>query len=44
MTQVLLSVGIWGWSRGNITDEMIQMYLEHQRSKVADDDSDIILI
>lgn len=31
------------WSTGNITDDMVQQYLEHHRSKDDEDDSDFIL-
>jgi len=31
------------WSTDNITDEMVQSYLEHHRSKEDTDDSDFIL-
>lgn len=37
------ATGYGAWSTGNITDEMVQAYLEHHRSKDADDDSDFIL-
>ncbi|SFC81660.1 putative transposase [Flavobacterium phragmitis] len=31
------------WSTGNITDEMVNEYLEHHRRKDNDDDSNFIL-
>jgi len=37
------ATGYGAWSTGNITDEMVQAYLEHHRSKDDDDDSDFIL-
>ena len=37
------ATGYGAWSTGNITDEMVQAYLEHHRSKKDDDDSDFIL-
>jgi len=37
------ATGYGAWSTGNITDEMVQAYLEHHRSKGDDDDSDFIL-
>jgi len=37
------ATGYGAWSTGNITDEMVQSYLEHHRSKNEDDDSDFIL-
>jgi putative transposase len=37
------ATGYGAWSTGNITDEMVQAYLEHHRSKEDDDDSDFIL-
>ena len=37
------AAGYGAWSTGNITDEMIQQYLEHHRSKDDKDDSDFIL-
>jgi len=37
------ATGYGAWSTGNITDEMVQAYLEHHRSKEDEDDSDFIL-
>jgi len=37
------ATGYGAWSTGNITDEMVQSYLEHHKSKDEDDDSDFIL-
>jgi len=37
------ATGYGVWSTGNITDEMVQTYLEHHRSKEDDDDSEFIL-
>ena len=37
------ATGYGVWSTGNITDEMVQQYLEHHRSKDDKDDSDFIL-
>jgi len=37
------ATGYGAWSTGNITDEMVQVYLEHHRSKDNNDDSDFIL-
>ncbi|NBC02521.1 MAG: IS200/IS605 family transposase [Bacteroidetes bacterium] len=37
------ATGYGAWSTGNITDEMVQAYLEHHRSKDDDDNSDFIL-
>ena len=37
------ATGYGAWSTGNITDEMVQAYLEHHRSKEDGDDSDFIL-
>ena len=37
------ATGYGVWSTGNITDEMVQQYLEHHRSKGDADDSDFIL-
>jgi len=37
------ATGYGAWSTGNITDEMVQEYLEHHRKKDSDDDSDFIL-
>ena len=37
------ATGYGAWSTGNITDEMVEAYLEHHRSKEDDDDSDFIL-
>ena len=37
------ATGYGAWSTGNITDEMVQVYLEHHRSKDDNDDSDFIL-
>lgn len=37
------ATGYGAWSTGNITDEMVEAYLEHHRSKDEDDDSDFIL-
>ncbi len=35
--------GYGAWSTGNITDEMVQEYLEHHRSKDGEDNSDFIM-
>ena len=35
--------GYGAWSTGNITDEMVQQYLEHHRKEDCNDDSDFIL-
>ena len=35
--------GYGAWSTGNITDDMVQQYLEHHRSKDSNDDLDFIL-
>ena len=37
------ATGFGAWSTGNITDEMVQAYLEHHRSKEDNEDSDFIL-
>ena len=37
------ATGYGAWSTGNITDEMVQEYLEHHRRKDSNDDSDFIL-
>ena len=37
------ATGYGAWSTGNITDEMVQAYLEHHRTKEDGDDSDFIL-
>ena len=37
------AIGYGVWSTGNITDEVVQRYLEHHRSDTANDDSTIIL-
>ncbi|MEX0662735.1 MAG: IS200/IS605 family transposase [Balneolaceae bacterium] len=37
------ATGYGAWSTGNITDEMVEAYLEHHRSKEDNDDSDFIL-
>jgi putative transposase len=37
------ATGYGAWSTGNITDEMVQEYLEHHRRKDSSDDSDFIL-
>ena len=37
------ATGYGAWSTGNITDEMVQSYLEYHRSNYEDDDSDFIL-
>ena len=37
------ATGYGAWSTGNITDKMVQAYLEHHRSKEDNDDSDFIL-
>ncbi len=31
------------WSTGNITDEMVQEYLEHHRNKDGEDNPDFIM-
>lgn len=41
--QHLWASGYGAWSTGNITDDMVQQYLEHHRSKDSNDDSDFIL-
>lgn len=38
-----LATGYGAWSTGNITDEMVQEYLEHHRRKDSNDGSDFIL-
>ena len=35
--------GYGAWSTGNITDEMVQEYIEHHRSKDGEDNSDFIM-
>ena len=37
------ATGYGAWSTGNITDEMVQQYLEHHRNKNDEDNSDFIL-
>lgn len=37
------ATGYGAWSTGNITDEMVQQYLEHHRSSEDGDSSDFIL-
>ena len=37
------ATGYGAWSTGNITDEMVQQYLEHHRNKDDEDNSDFIL-
>ncbi|WP_432419280.1 IS200/IS605 family transposase [Gracilimonas sediminicola] len=37
------ATGYGVWSTGNITDEMVQQYLEHHRNKDDEDNSDFIL-
>ncbi len=37
------ATGYGAWSTGNITDDMVQEYLEHHRSKDDEDGSDFIL-
>lgn len=37
------ATGYGAWSTGNITDEMVQQYLEHHRNKNEEDNSDFIL-
>lgn len=37
------ATGYGAWSTGNITDEMVQQYLEHHRNKDDGDNSDFIL-
>ena len=37
------AIGYGVWSTGNITDEVVQNYLEHHRSDTSNDDSTIIL-
>jgi len=37
------AIGYGVWSTGNITDEVVQQYLEHHRSDRSNDDSMIIL-
>lgn len=37
------SNGYGVWSSGNITDEMVNKYLEHHRRKGSDDNSNFIL-
>ena len=37
------ATGYGAWSTGNITDEMVQQYLEHHRNKDDQDNSDFIL-
>ena len=37
------ATGYGAWSTGNITEEMVQAYLEHRRRKEDEDDSDFIL-
>ena len=37
------AIGYGGWSTGNITDEMVQEYLEHHRDPSNGDTGNIIL-
>jgi putative transposase len=37
------ATGYGAWSSGNITDEMVQEYLEHHRKPGSGDDSDFIM-
>ena len=37
------AIGFGCWSSGNITDEMVNEYLEHHRKPTDDDDSNFIL-
>lgn len=37
------AIGYGAWSTGNITEEMVQQYLEHHRSKSNSDDDTFIL-
>ena len=37
------ATGYGAWSTGNITDEMVQQYLEHHRNKDDEDNSEFIL-
>lgn len=37
------AVGYGAWSTGNITDEMVQQYLEHHRTP-SNSDSDVIIL
>ena len=37
------AIGYGGWSTGNITDEMVQEYLEHHRDSSNEDTGNIIL-
>ncbi len=37
------AIGYGVWSTGNITEEVVQQYLEHHRSSPSNDDSRIIL-
>jgi putative transposase len=37
------AIGYGVWSTGNITEDVVQQYLEHHRSGTANDDSTIIL-
>ena len=37
------SIGYGCWSTGNITEEMVNKYLEHHRNKSNQDDDDFIL-
>ncbi|WP_395085342.1 IS200/IS605 family transposase [Gracilimonas sp.] len=37
------ATGYGAWSTGNITDEMVEQYLEHHRNKEDEDNSDFIL-
>ena len=40
---IFWATGYGAWSAGNITDEMVQAYLEHCRCKESGDDSDFRL-
>ncbi|MCP4551057.1 MAG: IS200/IS605 family transposase, partial [Bacteroidetes bacterium] len=37
------AIGFGCWSSGNITDEMVNEYLEHHRKPIDKDDSNFIL-
>ena len=37
------ATGYGAWSTGNITDEMVQKYLEHHKNRIDDDDKTFIL-
>jgi len=38
------ATGYGAWSTGNITDEQVQEYLEHHRSKKAEDEKDPFIL